>query len=127
MSKITKKILIVDDEEDLCYFLKKNIETLGDYEVKTINDPRKGLSEARSYQPHLILLDILMPGVSGLELLKGLKESEKTAAIPVVMLTAKRDMETKREAASLYDEAYLEKPVEIEVLKQKIESVLARF
>ncbi len=127
LRKKLKKILIVDDEQDFSFFIGENLKETGNYEVRISNNGKQGLKEARSHQPDLILLDIMMPEMDGLEVLKKLKEDRKTLSIPVIMLTAKRDMDTKRDAASLYGEAYLEKPVEIEVLKSKIEATLDRM
>ena len=76
--------------------------------------------------PDLILLDILMPGMDGFEVLEKLKKHEDTMMIPVVMLTAKGDEASKTKATQLYDELYITKPIEATDLKIKIEEVLER-
>lgn len=121
-----KKILIIDDEEDLAFFVKANLELSEGYEVNTATSGKEGLKVAGQYQPDIILLDIMMPGMDGYETLDKLKGSRRTMAIPVVMLTAKADEESKIKAATLYNEDYLIKPVQIDVLKAKIEEVLQR-
>ncbi len=121
------RILLIDDEADLCHFVKANLEMLGTYEVTVAGSGQKGLEMAKASQPDLILLDILMPGINGLEVLKRLKENPKTIRIPVLMLTAVTDQDSKELAATLYDEDYLEKPIEVETLKSKIESTLSKF
>ena len=121
-----KQILLIDDAEEFRNLLKKGLELVGNFEVSIAANGQEGIRMARRQRPHLILLDICMPGINGLEVLKKLKEDENTLEIPVIMLTA--IIETiKEERARLYDEFYLEKPVELSVLKTKIEEVLKRL
>ena len=119
------KILMVDDEKDLCYFVKANLEIVGNYEVLTATSGKEGLRSASWNKPDVILLDVMMPGMDGFEVLKKLKEDEKTESIPVIMLTARGDDESKMKAAGLYGDDYLIKPVEFKTLKARIDSVLA--
>jgi len=118
-----KKILIIDDEEDLTFFVKANLELSGKFEVLIANSGKEGIRMAKRYNPDLILLDIMMPGMDGFEVLKSLKKIDSTVAIPVVMLTAKDDDDSKIQAAGLYNEEYIVKPVRIDALKTKIEEV----
>lgn len=127
MSQEKKKILIIDDEQDLCFFVKATLELLGNFKVIIARDGKRGIWAAILHKPDLILLDIMMPGIDGFEVLRRLKEGTKTVSIPVIMLTARNDEESKLKAAGLYDEDYIVKPFETEVLKSKIESTLARF
>lgn len=127
MDEKTKKILVVDDEEDLTYFLKANLELEEQYEVRTVTKASNAIKTTRKYKPDLIILDIIMPQIDGIEILKKLKESPKTLSIPVIMLSAKTDDATKIEAAGLYDEFYITKPVRIEELKAKIREVFQRY
>jgi len=120
-----KKILIIDDEEDFCYFVKKNLEAISNFEVITATKGKKGIQIARKKKPDLILLDIMMPGIDGLEVLKRLKKNENTQNIPVIMLTAKDEDESKVKALGSFCDDYLVKPVENVVLKGKIHSVLS--
>jgi len=121
-----KKVLIIDDEEDLTFFVKANLELAGDYEVNIANSGKEGLKIAARYKPDLILLDIMMPHMDGFEVLERLKNTPKTTSIPVIMLTAKGDEDSKVKSATLYNECYIVKPVQIEFLKAKIEEVLER-
>lgn len=121
-----KKILIIDDEQDFCFFIKDTLEITGKYKVIVATDGKNGVKAALDHKPDLVLLDIMMPVVDGFEVLKMLKTNEKIQSIPVIMLTAKADEESKEKAASLYDEGYLIKPVEVEKLRSKIETVLSR-
>jgi len=119
-----KKILIIDDEKDFCYFVKKNLEAISNYEIVVANKGKKGIQIARKEKPDLILLDIMMPGIDGFEVLKRLKGNEKTQRIPVIMFTAKNEDEAKIKASGLYCDDYIVKPVENVVLRAKIHKVL---
>ena len=79
----------------------------------------------REEKPDIILLDIMMPGIEGFEVLEKLKKNKKTLHIPVIMLTAKSEDESKVKAAGLYCHDYIVKPVEFEVLISKIEKALS--
>jgi len=120
-----KKILVIDDEEDFCYFLKKNLEAISNYEIITATKGKKGIQIARKIKPDLILLDIMMPGIDGHEVLKRLKKSENTQNIPVIMLTAKDEDDSKIKALGSFCDDYIVKPVENVVLKGKIHKVLS--
>lgn len=121
-----KRILIIDDEKDFCFFVKANLEQLGGYEVIMAASGETGLAAAREVRPDLVLLDIMMPGLSGFDVLKRLKSDVATMGIPVLMLTARGDAASQQEAVRLYDDDYLVKPIQAEELKERIERVLAR-
>lgn len=121
-----KKILIIDDEKDFCFFLKQNLELSGGYGVIVATNGKDGIAEAARQKPDLILLDVIMPNMSGFEVLKALKADRVTAGIPVVMLTAVETEETKDRALDLRDEDYVVKPVAISDLKAKVDEVLSR-
>jgi len=122
---VKKKILIIDDEKDFCYFIKANLELFPGYEVIIATSGEKGLRISSKEKPDLILLDVMMPKMDGLEVLGKLKQDMKTMDIPVLMLTAKNEDESKMDAADLYSVDYLIKPVETNTLKSKIDEVLA--
>lgn len=126
MGKGSKKILIIDDEKDLCFFLKENLKLKGGYDVMTATTAKRGLFMAYWMKPDMILLDIMMPGMDGFEVLKKLKSNNKTGSIPVIMLTALQDDASKIKAAGLYDEDYLTKPVEIDLLISRMREALIR-
>lgn len=123
-----KKILLIDDEVDFTKIAKMNLQLLDHtYEIELAQNGKEGLKKAQKFQPHVILLDVLMPHMDGFEVLKRLKEDEKTSSIPVIMLTAKTDDESKSRASQLYNEEYLTKPIEAPELHSKIEKVLNRM
>jgi DNA-binding response OmpR family regulator len=121
-----KRVLVVDDEAEFCSLIKIGLETRSDFEVFIAATGKEGYEIARVVQPDVILLDITMPGMDGFQVLEKLKNDKNTVAIPVIMLTAREDVEYKRKAAQLFNEAYLTKPVEFSVLKSTIEEVLRR-
>lgn len=121
-----KRILLIDDEDDFCKLVKMNLELIGNFEVTTATNGKKGIKLAKKLKPDLILLDILMPGIDGFAVLQRLKEDENTIEIPVVMLTAKGDEVSKTKASELYDEEYITKPIEAPDLKARIEEVFKR-
>ncbi len=120
-----EKILIVDDEEDFCYFVKRNLEAISNYKIITATKGRKGIQIARKEKPDLILLDIMMPGIDGFEVLKRLKRNEKTRKIPIIMLTAKDEDDSIVRALGSFCDDYIIKPIENVVLKGKIHKVLS--
>ncbi len=119
-----KKILLIDDEEDFCFFLRNNLELIGNYEVISMTEGENGLSAAQLHKPDLILLDIMMPGTNGLEVLKKIRKDNKTKSIPVIILTAKDDEDSRLRAENLCISDYIMKPFGIDELKSKIENVL---
>jgi DNA-binding response OmpR family regulator len=122
MSK--NRMLIIDDEKDLCFFLKANLEARGNYHVKVATSGEDGLYLAERFKPHLIILDIIMPVMDGFKVLEELKKNFKTMAIPVLVLSAKHDDESKIEASGLYCEGYVTKPVQIDDLRSLIRKIL---
>ena len=83
-----KTILIIDDEEDFCYFIKLNLEQTGNFEVLTASNGTDGISIAQRYQPDLILLDIIMPNMTGTQVAEVLRNDRATKDIPIIFVTA---------------------------------------
>jgi CheY-like chemotaxis protein len=91
-----KRILAVDDQASNTRLLKLYLERTNDYVVREENDAKAALSAAEEFQPHLILLDVMMPGMDGGELAACFRASPKLKAVPIVFLTAaitKREVE----------------------------------
>jgi len=114
------KILIIDDEKDFCHFTKMNLENTGKYSVFISTNGKSGIKTAIQKKPDLVLLDIMMPNMSGFEVLKKLKQNINTVSIPVIMLTAFKNEKYMIKAMSLYSQEYLVKPIEVDVLISKI-------
>ncbi len=121
-----KKVLMIDDEKEFAIVVKQNLEMKGDYHVEIATDGNSGIAAALHHKPDLILLDIIMPGIGGFDVLRELKNKRETTSIPVIMLTAVGSEEAKEKALGLYDEDYIVKPVLLSDLDAKIRSVLAR-
>lgn len=86
---VTKKtILIIDDEEDFCHFVKLNLEQTGNFEVLTANNGADGINMAQRYQPDLVLLDIIMPTMTGTQVAESLRNDKATKDIPIIFVTA---------------------------------------
>ena len=118
---VTDKILIVDDEETLCEVLKLNLENEG-YEVKVASDGSEGLAFFKMYEPDLVLLDIMLPGADGYEVLDYIKPLE----IPVIFLTAKGTVEDRVKGLKLGADDYLTKPYERAELLARVKSIIRR-
>jgi two-component system phosphate regulon response regulator PhoB len=106
---IKKTILVIDDEQDVLDVIRKRLEN-NEYKVITVSNGAKGLEAAAEKKPDLILLDIMMPGVDGLEVLRKIKLNRQISAIPVIMLTAKGESKTIFEAEDLGAADYIIKP-----------------
>ncbi len=108
------KILIIDDEEHMCWALKKAMQQEG-YEALTATSGSKGIEILKEKGPSLVLLDLKMPGMDGLEVLKIIKEIHPK--IPVIMITAHGTIETAIEAMKLGADDYITKPFDLDELK----------
>ena len=115
-----RRVLAVDDEEDFLELMELNLEKTRRYEVRTESDPDAVLEAAREFRPDVILLDVVMPGKDGIELLAELHRDEGLRAVPVIMLTALAGGNVAG-GASKDGVLYLAKPVEMKRLLHCIE------
>ena len=118
-----KRILVVDDEAELVKAIEIRLKQ-ADYEILTAYDGLEGLEKAQKEKPDLILLDILMPNMDGYQTLQKLKEEESTKSIPVIMLTAKSQVDDVTKAADLGANDYIVKPFNHITLLEKIHKAL---
>lgn len=125
---MAKTIMIVDDEPDIIYTIKQGLEKLNpNYKVVGAESGKKCLDFLENNQiPDLILLDIMMPGMSGWEVLNRLREKTKWRNIPVVFLSAKTDTFSKTFGITVAMD-YIEKPFEIVDVKNRIEKVFQKI
>lgn len=124
MDEKDSRILVVDDEQDLCEFLKFNLETEG-YQVETANSAEEALEkDIASY--NLLLLDVMMGGMSGFQLAKQLKNSEVTAHIPIIFLTARDTENDTVTGFNLGADDYISKPFSIREVMVRVRAVLRR-
>ncbi|HZL84207.1 MAG TPA: response regulator [Candidatus Krumholzibacteria bacterium] len=122
---VRKKILIVDDESDIVEFVEYNLRR-EQYDTRSASDGTAALRRAREELPDLILLDLMLPGVHGLEVCKQLKSWRETAHIPIVMLTAKGEESDIVTGLELGADDYIPKPFSMRLLLARIRSVLRR-
>jgi DNA-binding response OmpR family regulator len=114
MNNQKKRILVVDDEASITRMLKLNLEQTNEYEVLVENSPNHALRAALSFQPDLILLDVLMPGKDGGELAGDFQASSRLKNVPVVFLTAAATKdEVKSHHGMVGGLPFLAKPVDI--------------
>ena len=118
-----KCILAIDDENDVLLIIKTALQSEG-YDVITATNGYDGLATAEERVPNLILLDLMMPEMDGMEVLKCLKESKVTDQIPVVILTGLSDREKIREALDRGTSFYIVKPFEYQDLVAKVKLAL---
>ena len=116
------KILIVDDEPEMTQFLASVLAGDG-YQLETSHDARDGLRKAYSFQPDLVLLDVMMPGMNGWEMLSRLREFSD---VPVLMLTAVQNMDSIVQGLDLGADDYITKPFRLQELKARIRAALRR-
>lgn len=121
---VKKRILLIDDEVDFCYMTKKHLENTKEFEVAIESNAIKGIELAIEQKPDLILLDIMMPEMDGLAVLSRLKSNEATSSIPIIMLTAKKDVGTIAEAQSSLAADYIIKPFTPQVLVDSLKKYL---
>ena len=114
MNNGKKRILVVDDEPSITRLLQLNLEQTGDYEVATENIPKAALAVAEEFQPDLLLLDVVMPGLDGGNLASQLQTSPKLKGVPIVFLTAAVTREEVRARHGLVGGLpFLAKPVSL--------------
>ncbi len=119
------KILIVDDELNIRELIKFNVEKSG-YKVLETDNGQTAVSMAKAEQPDLVVLDLMLPGMDGLEVCRIIKNSRETAAIPIIMLTAKNEEIDKIIGLELGADDYLTKPFSPRELVARIKAVLRR-
>ena len=114
MNSEKKRILVVDDEPSITRLLKLNLEQTGHYEVATENASWAALTAAEQFRPHLILLDVMMPGLDGGNLASMLQASPGLKGVPIVFLTAAVTREEVRARHGLIGGSpFLAKPVDL--------------
>jgi two-component system phosphate regulon response regulator PhoB len=120
-----KTILIIEDERDLLDLVAFNLEREG-YRVLTSLDGKDGLETARTRSPDLVILDLMLPGIMGTDICRILKNSEKTANIPIIMLTAKGEEIDRVVGFEVGADDYVVKPFSNRELMLRIRAVLRR-
>ena len=117
------KIITIDDDPVVRTLIKKTFSSLG-FEVITAADGIEGLRAIENHQPDIIILDVMMPIIDGLEVLKRIKATPKIAKIPVIMFTAISDGHMVVETSKFGADDYIIKPFQSSVLIQKVKELL---
>lgn len=119
----TKPLLvIIDDDRDLCFMISDYLNS--SFRIITASSGREGLEKVKRYMPDVIISDIMMPGMSGLELSSRLKSDLQTSHIPVILLTSKAEAEDYIEGLETGAVDYISKPFDIKVLEVKLISLI---
>jgi diguanylate cyclase (GGDEF)-like protein len=119
------RVLVVDDDATVGRVVRLNLAAEG-YEVQVATSGAEALGLVATLRPHVILLDVMMPEMDGLEVCRRLKASEEMAYIPVIMLTAKAEVEDKLAAFRLGADDYVSKPFDVYELSARLRAVLSR-
>lgn len=120
---MSARILVVEDNADLAQGIAYNLKLEG-YEVRVAADGREGLSEVARWEPELVLLDLMLPGVDGFEVLRGIRE--RSRRIPVIILSARAEQADKVRGFRLDADQYVTKPFGVLELLERVAALLRR-
>lgn len=120
-----ESILVVDDEEDVLELVRYNLDKSG-YQVETASSGEEALTKARRKLPDLLILDLMLPGMDGLEVCKKLKNDAKTEGLPIIVLTAKGEETDIVTGLELGADDYVTKPFSPKVLIARVRRILRR-
>ena len=123
MAEVKRRVLLVDDEKGIVKTVSKALEFAG-YEVLTAMDGQDGLTKARLGHPEVIILDLMMPRMGGLEVCAELKKDPELRAIPIIIFTGKGQEMDERLCRELGANAYISKPHTSKALMEQIEALL---
>jgi len=119
------RILIVDDEEDILELLKYNLQREG-YAIDTALDGVSALQKIQEFKPHLVILDIMMPGMDGIEVCEKIRAIEEFKNTVIVFLTARSESFTQMSAYDTGGDDFVNKPIKLNVFKSRIKANLRR-
>jgi len=125
MSAKTAKILVVDDEEDVTDLVAYHLRAKG-WQVETLTDPTRILEISRKFEPDLMILDVMMPGLDGLQITRLFKADPALRDIPVVLLTARAEEEDRVKGFEIGADDYVCKPFSPRELALRVEGLLRR-
>ncbi len=120
------RILLVDDEPDILEFVSYNLSKEG-YQIFTAPDGAEALKVAAECRPHLILLDMMMPRMDGLQTCKALREMEETADARIVFLSALSEEENQLTGFDAGADDYIAKPIRMNLLKSRVNAIMRRI
>ena len=118
-------VLVIEDDSAIAEVLEYNLEREG-YDVERSSDGRDGLRLARSNTPDLVILDLMLPGIDGIEICRELRSDKATKSIPILMLTAKSEETDQIIGFSVGADDYVTKPFSVKVLMQRVRVLMSR-
>ncbi|MFP8489849.1 response regulator transcription factor [Gracilimonas sp. Q87] len=121
-----KTILVVDDEKDLLDLIEYNLKKEGFNVIKAENG-EEGIERAKEFNPDLVLMDIMMPKMDGMEAVEKMRKDDQLKSIPIIFLTARSDEKTEVEGLNKGGDDYITKPISTTKLISRIKAVLRRF
>ncbi len=119
------RILVIEDEKALADLVAYNLRREG-YEVMTAGDGRDGLQKAQTILPDVVILDLMLPAMSGQDVCKAIRSGDRTRTMPILMLTAKSEETDQVVGFSLGADDYVTKPFSVKVLVQRVKALLRR-
>ena len=119
-----RRVMLVDDEEDFLLLEKMNLEQTGKFEVKALSDAKGILYYLHGFKPDIILLDMLMPDVDGIEVCQMLNNDSLGKTIPIIIVSALHTQADQLRAYKMGVVDYIDKPMQIDELVAKIEKAL---
>lgn len=122
---MAKKLLIIEDDRSLASVLEYNFDAAG-YQVFCAHDGQDGINQARSKQPDVILLDLMIPVIDGIEVCRQLRSESQTRETPIMMLTAKAEETDQLIGFSVGADDYVVKPFSVRVLLERVKSLCRR-
>ncbi len=121
-----KTILVVDDEKDLLDLIEYNLKKEG-FKVLKAENGEEGIERAKEFHPDLVLMDIMMPKMDGMEAVEKMRKDDELKSIPIIFLTARSDEKTEVEGLNKGGDDYITKPISTTKLISRIKAVLRRF
>ena len=119
-------ILVIEDDPDIAFSVKYSLEKTGEFSVISAADGEEGLRKAREAGPALVVLDLNLPGIDGLEVCRQLRKAEVSRTLPIIMLTARSDESQRIEGLDLGADDYVAKPFSVRELLSRVRAVLRR-
>ncbi|MDR9417642.1 response regulator transcription factor [Gracilimonas sp.] len=121
-----KTILVVDDEKDLLDLIEYNLKKEG-FDVLKAENGKEGIQIAKEHNPDLVLMDIMMPKMDGMEAVEKMRSDDQLKSIPIIFLTARSDEKTEVEGLNKGGDDYITKPISTTKLISRIKAVMRRF
>ena len=121
-----KKILIVDDDKDILEFLSYNLKKEG-FSIYTASDGLEGLEKTKKIKPDLIIVDLMMPKMNGIEMCENIRNDKKLSNVIILFLTARSEDYTQIAALDSGADDFIKKPIKPKLLISKVKSIMRRF